>query len=968
MVSERSRTIWAKSVTDEVYHSEVIEWLPLYQHLDDSWRIAAKLWDHWVPDSVRRLIAEPYGGDLELAKTLYLFLAGTHDVGKASPAFAVQVPVLADRMIRAGLPLDTNIAGTTERALARHELVSYFALADWLEDKFPERIDTARLLATVVGAHHGNAPKSLVLREIRFRDDLLGGGAWAQARRELLTRIAEHTGFGSRGEALLAQAPTQTGLILLSGLVIMADWIASNQQYFPLFPIAAHGADLTPPTSDSWQRADLAWAALEFPERWRAPEKQAERDFAEQFGLPPGSEPNAVQAAVFDIARASTGPRLLILEAGMGTGKTEAALGAAEILARRTGAGGLFIGLPTQATTDGMFPRVLAWAENLDRRSTVFLAHSKSELNEPNSGLTRRAFARRRIVGNGEIVAASGSAVTDARRSEEVISHAWLSDRKRGPLASLVVGTIDQALFTSLNSRHLMLRHLALAGKVVVIDEAHAYSTFMNRYLDRALEWFGAYGTSVIILSATLPAERRVQMLESYDTGRRRAAGIRLSRAEKKIDRYARLRGDIGYPSVIATDGDNEPVLVLPRVEPSAADREVLIEWIADSGAAVVESLRTALGEGGCAVVIRNTVGRVQETARILRAAFPDTRVIVAHSRFLASDRAARDRLLLDLFGPAHRAGTRRPESCIVVASQVVEQSLDIDFDVMISDLAPIDLLFQRAGRLHRHERGTGQGERPAPLRQPRLILTGVDRDHTPPEPNSAFSRIYRRLIQLRTLAVLEGRASVRLPEDISPLVQAVYSLEPLLPEPWEAAGEAARRAFDAELDTAQSRAEHFLLREPEGPGEGLLDWAPRGIGSLGEEETARASVRDSAESLEVLVLFRDIEGTLMTPPWALKGGGIPIPLDAPPEPDLARKILGHSLRLPPRLCLPHEIDGHIAELERRMDLPHWQISRELRGELVLEFDHEHRARIGGYTLIYDVNDGLELIDDRPGR
>src|SRR5690606_2013528 len=179
---------------------------------------------------------------------------------------------------------------------------------------------------------------------------------------------------------------------------------------------------------------------------------------------------------------------------------------------------------------------------------------------------------------------------------------------------SFVVGTIDQLLFGALKSRHLALRHLGLAGKVVIIDEAHAYDVYMNRYLDRALEWLAAYRVPTIVLSATLPAHRRRQLVEAYDRGRGIAPSPRRRRSWRadqapSVDSYSGLMGDIGYPLLTASGRDGRPV-VRPAKQ-SGRTTAVTIRRIDDAPDTLAALLTASLADGGCALVVRNTVRRV---------------------------------------------------------------------------------------------------------------------------------------------------------------------------------------------------------------------------------------------------------------------------------------------------------------------------------------------------------------------
>src|SRR5690606_31927012 len=222
-----------------------------------------------------------------------------------------------------------------------------------------------------------------------------------------------------------------------------------------------------------------------------------------------------------ELARRMSSPGLMLIEAPMGEGKTEAALAVAEVFAARSGAGGVFVALPTMATGNAMFPRMLQWLRRLPDVAggglqSVMLAHSKAALNEDFGELVRAG--RRTVAGVEHDGRGDEWRPRSDRRasSAELVAHQWLHGRKKAMLSSFVVGTVDQLLFMGLKSRHLALRHLALAGKVVVIDEAHAYDAYMNSYLDRVLSWLGAYRVPVVVLSATLPAARRRELAAAY--------------------------------------------------------------------------------------------------------------------------------------------------------------------------------------------------------------------------------------------------------------------------------------------------------------------------------------------------------------------------------------------------------------------------------------------------------------------
>jgi CRISPR-associated endonuclease/helicase Cas3 len=705
---------WAKSVRDE--NGSVVGWLPLFQHLDDTMATAGFLIDRWVSPQVKERITREVPGGATGLGGLSRWLAGTHDVGKASPAFACQVDVLADRMRSEGFRMDPRLADDPGRRAAGHALVGYWAVREWLADEAGFDFNgTAAQWASVAGSHHGVPPEESQLSYIDESPHLTGSGTWSATRRWLLRRASDSIG----GIDVLRHfrdvdlsVPVQS---LLTAIVVVADWIASNPDLFPLYPLSR--IDVCPDDAETARRADAAWTALDLPPAWTPtrPGNDVDQLFRERFARPSGTA-RPVQVAAVELAWALPEPGLLVIEAPMGSGKTEAALLAAEVLAYRSGADGVFVALPTQATTDAMYDRVRAWLDAVpaEHRRTVALAHGKAHLNDDYAGLVRKG--RFAAIGDDD--------------TEAVVAHWWLSGRKKSALASFVVGTIDQVLFGALKSRHVMLRHLALAGKVVIIDEVHAYDVYMSQYLHRVLHWLGAYGVPVVLLSETLPQERREELLAAYRSGR----GLPGRPASRSVE----------YPVVCGTG-------VEARAVPATGQpTRIMLDHLDDDLDAVVGYLCTHLADGGCAVVVRNTVGRVQETAQRLSTEFGADAVTVSHSRFLACDRMRIDKGLVRQFGPPE-SNPDRPGLHIVVASQVVEQSLDVDFDLMVTDLAPADLVLQR-------------------------LAGAQDWSAAPVTAIRGSRRVCGKHLLLCSAALLAPREFLWLLTDIAPLAQRAYN------------------------------------------------------------------------------------------------------------------------------------------------------------------------------------------------
>lgn len=985
MFRSADQLVWAKSGVDA--RGCVDSWLPLWQHLDDSADVAARLWDAWLPEQVRRRVSAGVGGSDSAARCLLVFLAGVHDVGKATPAFAVQVPVLADQMVLAGLAVPQFLP--EERRRLPHSVAGEVLLEQWLVELHGWSPQTASQLGVVVGGHHGVPPSKGTILRARDHPELFGSGAWEDVQVALIEGTARRTGADLRLAQWRDLSLPQGVQVTLTALVIVADWIASDSQLFPLSPLDDQ------PRESTERRVARAWAELELPRPWRATDDGLSADelVRSRFGWGEEAVARPVQHAAVEEARMMDVPGLLVIEAPMGEGKTEAALLAAEVLAARSGAGGCFVALPTQATTDAMFERVLDWlgrvpdaviaddARSLSghRETSVALAHAKASLNSTFREL-RTPSAPWQIGLDEEREPPQASAGDDARVILDGTVHRWMTGRKKGPLADFVVGTIDQLLFTSLRARHLALRHLGMARKVVILDEIHSFDAYMNTYLQSALEWLGTHGVTVIMLSATLPSTLREELVAAYLRGmspQEPTEGNRPARTDW-VAKAAALRSPSSIdvaPSAAAgpesTPAGEYPVLTSLRknvvtqrtAAPSGRDTRVRLQIAPDDLDALVALLGEALCDGGCALVVRNTVARAQQTAQQLTQVFgQDVRLV--HSRFIGHHRMANDTWLRETFG-APGKGRERPPRAIVVGTQVVEQSLDVDFDLLVTDLAPADLLLQRIGRLHRHQRGAGESLRPPALREARCVVVGVqDWSSAPPEPDRGGRTVYGAHALLRAAALVVERTgaagTLLLPDDIAPWVQRAYDRSALGPDSWQEAMAAAAFEADRVVADKRERAKVFRLAAPRASGVPVLGWIDENIGEVDDTPAGQAQVRDSEESLEVLVLQRDADGQLRLLDDIPEFDKDLVDPERAPDPALARAIAGSSLRIGGWQVRGSSGDRLIAGLEENY-FPGWQRDPLLSDQLVLVLNPEGMSVVGDTIFRYDLVHGLEM-------
>ena len=298
----------------------------------------------------------------------------------------------------------------------------------------------------------------------------------------------------------------------------------------------------------------------------------------------------------------------------------------------------------------------------------------------------------------------------------------------------------------------------------------------------------------------------------------------------------------------------------------------------------------------------------------------------------------------------------------IVVATQVAEQSLDVDFDLMVTDIAPIDLILQRAGRLHRHRRG--EGKRPERLRSPQLFITGIAKwkDDAVPEFSAGVATVYHRHLLLRSLATLgispDTERVVDIPAAIPELVQHTYGSDQIGPESWQDVMRSAADDWADQQDRKQATARTFRILDPSSSPCNLDDWLGDNPiddpdGHSDDARRARAAVRDSDENVEAIVLQRTSDG-IQLPSWGDFRSDDPLPngMGMPSE-DQVRDILSCTISLS-RYSAGCSLDAFIRGAELRctgsdaasrlwMD---WQRVPELAGQLLLPLDADGRVSI----------------------
>ena len=733
-----------------------------------------------------------------LSRWLVLFLA-FHDIGKFSETFQNVQPDLLEKL--------QAVRGEKLYTVRHDSLGNLFFKIAFEEEslKFPgapglsfyEWQDVIMAMVRAYTGHHGippqmRGPNGLPLNFSTFfgEEDSVAAVEFVQDSSAMLRGQPEKFDYPSPYDL---EDPMKKASWLIAGFAVLCDWIGSNSTWFPL--------------CEEPMKLDKYWENRAIPQAERAVREAGinrgiartePSGFAELFPDIPLPTPLQTFVEKCPIGRS---PQLFILEDLTGSGKTEAALLLAGRLMTAGCGNGLFMALPTMATSNAMYDRLVKVYQKLfdnESNPSLVLAHGARHLSETFMAT----------------IAGRGSNAADAESASAQCS-SWLADnRKKALLAEVGVGTIDQALLAVLPSRFQSLRLFGLASHILIVDEVHAYDPYMNKLLQNLLTFHAAIGGSAILLSATLPTRVRHAFISSFARG---------------CDDTRHLEQRISaYPLATLYSRENElqetPIEATPQRRCS-----VKVQLVAEESEAVQQIVEAA-NKGRCVCWIRNTVYDAVAGYESLNGRLTEGGLMLFHARFAMGDRLDIESDVTAAFG---RDSTAR-ERCgkVLVATQVVEQSLDLDFDLLITDLAPMDLLIQRAGRLHRHRRdehGNPLSEGPDRREPPRMIILGPLPDDTAEGdwyktffPKAAFVYPNHGCLWL-TARLLSDKGELMMPDDAREMIEAVFSgsTENGIPEPLRQRDAKA----DAKWQADKSLAHINMLKLDEGYEATITQW-----------------------------------------------------------------------------------------------------------------------------------------------
>ena len=677
---------WAKSDRAEPERIHLLE-----HHLADVGACFEALLEQ---PTIRKRMAHAGGrDDLDPATMARLCVfAALHDIGKLNIGFQAQVwqpEALRGkrRPRRAGHDDDlTPVIRTDNRDW---ETANWFfsalnldkMMTSWRWDADEGSTVSGLLVATF--SHHGTP---LQIASTMGKNSKIWQGFGELSPRDCAERIGGllrewfPQAFGTDAPPL-PSAPAFQHMFL--GLCTLADWIGSNERWFEYVDTPQDGyIDIA---RENAKRA-IAHIGLNISEQRQTQADIALPGFKDLFGI--DDAPNAIQQAAVG-QHAPLEERVVVIESETGSGKTEAALLRFARMYERGLVDGIYFALPTRAAAAQIHGRVKRFAANLfdgQRVPPVVLAVPGYDADTDAERVAMQEYDEH----------AAGAHHPEKPWDDTP----WASENpKRYLAAQIAVGTVDQAMMGALKVRHAHMRAACLARNLLVVDEVHASDAYMRRILEALLEAHTGAGGYALLMSATLGSDARRRLLS----------------AGNAASAYDTLPLDDAiatpYPAVSIGGADGERVQGVgengstKRVRVSA--RDIMPDFHAVSDTAL-----KAAREGAKVLVVRNTVGHAVETQQALERLAgerDDTSLLfqlngittLHHGRFAAHDRRLLDRRVEAYLGK----DAKRDTGSVVVGTQTLEQSLDIDADLLITDLCPMDVLLQRIGRLQRHER-----------------------------------------------------------------------------------------------------------------------------------------------------------------------------------------------------------------------------------------------------------------------
>ena len=720
---------WGKARKDFEHH-------PLYLHCLDVVAVAHEWWNN--SPVIQRSFTQDTGLSERQVQAWVQFFIALHDLGKLDIRFQNKVPKIA--------PYNDDVKNKVPSQNYDHGENGYMWFVQESKELFQNCTSKQKRylqdwLAHTSG-HHGkisNDPQPNLLPSYlqkEAKQDQIARKAFIEDMADLFLK-PQNINFENIN---LPEKPP----VLMAGFCSVCDWLGSNTDYFKY---EEPSKDMSMSTYFESKKAKAREVLKKYG---------LLRDIVISKGgmdqVYPHLKPRDVQTLVSQLN--CEVPSLIIIEASTGSGKTETAIAIASCLLAKGLADSLTFALPTQATANAILNRLKDVSEKIfSSGPNVILAHGKSPYNTDFKALIEKSSQQIEAEGNGA----------------GVQCHEWLSlSRRRAFLGQIAVTTIDQVLLSAITSlKHSFVRSFGIAKSVLIIDEVHAYDAYMYGLLEEVIKVQKQAGGSVILLSATLPWYQKKRLLKVWNT--------ECSQNEEDKDKYPLIMQAV-HSQDPSSENSNLKCFSLKKGNES---RNVSIELWSNNDMVIdqsqLEGIAKAVKEQKAKVgVICNLVNDAQTIAEQLKAL--NTPVDILHSRYRYKDRMNKEESLIAKYGK-----DSIQDGCVLVGTQVLEQSLDIDFDWLVTFLCPVDLLFQRMGRLHRHAK-----QRPKGFKTPRCVVILPDRDKIDYKSHKHIYKNQRVLWRTQQLLydIIDSTKSITFPKAYRNMIEHVYQKETWKDEP----------------------------------------------------------------------------------------------------------------------------------------------------------------------------------------
>ena len=703
--------------------------------------------------------------DKEQAALWFAYFLAWHDIGKFANGF--------QKLFKHNNPQLVS-ADPSKRYFSKHDSLGYWLWRESLLfnpeiqlEKYNRKIENLYdIWLLIMTGHHGKPPELNIKGNLSFNQkDKKSASDYIQTINQLFTQDNKLQPYPKFFFNKAHQEKLKQISWLIAALAVISDCLGSNEQLFSFIWQVM-------PLTEYWQNHAIIQAEKAIT---TLPKSSPVAPFKNVKSLFPFIEkPTPLQAHALTCQLSKKGPELFIMEDVTGSGKTEASMILASRLMSDQKAKGIYIGLPTMATANAIYQRTANVYEQLYQvgsHPSLVLAHGASYMN-PNftqSILTKDGIIQQKYPKEEQFISAE--------------CKEWFVDtRKKALLAEVGVGTLDQALMAIMPFKHQSLRLLGLRHKLLILDEVHAYDSYMVKLLEALLHYHALQGGCAIILTATLPDFLREKLLNAFYRG--------LTNSQQDLS----LKQPLPFPLI--TQLNYHGLTVQPIDTREDVKREVKIDWITDVQAGI-NQIQQAIEKGKIICWIKNSVADAIDLYQQLQLTLNiDTdHILLFHSRFAFCDRLEIEEKALTWAGKISNNEIRQAK--VIIATQVIEQSLDLDFDEMISDIAPIDLLIQRAGRLQRHVRDKHGNIKPynkhaqaEDERDPPVLTVFAPPWQDDPKKNwltnPAFhntSYVYPNHAYLwLTQKILIQQKSIKMPQDARLLIDSVYAEDIELP------------------------------------------------------------------------------------------------------------------------------------------------------------------------------------------